>query len=75
MPEFFFTFGQKYLNELHPAGGHPDGWFVIEAENETVARAKMDEICGTKWAASYTKDRFDKDRELYGLGELKRFKA
>lgn len=69
MSEFYFTFGQQYRQERHPAGGHPDGWFTIDAPDADSARTKMFEICGPKWAMQYDKQ---PDRELYRRGELKR---
>ena len=73
MREFLFTFGVKYSDETpHPAGGHADGWFVIEAEDETSARAKMNEVSGRKWAFCYTRK---PDAVNFSRGELKRFKV
>jgi hypothetical protein len=70
MSEFYFTFGQRYATELHPQGGHPDGWFTVEAETEDAARIKMQERCGKKWATSYSEK---PDLKTFPRGELDRF--
>ncbi len=67
---FYFTFGQKYREEPHPAGGHPDGWFAIEASSEWAARIVMRNRCGEAWAFCYPEGRFDATR--YPRGELER---
>lgn len=71
MNTYYFTFGQKYRQEKHPQGGHPDGWFAIEAPTEEEARQRMEKWCGPKWAFSYDAVQ---DKSLYPLGELKRLK-
>lgn len=40
MKEFFVTFGCRYATEPHPYFNkpHPDGWLIIEAEDELSAR-------------------------------------
>ena len=38
--KFYVTFGDKYRREAHPYGGHPDGWFELEAESQGEAREK-----------------------------------
>lgn len=50
---WYVTFGQKYRYEPHPQGGHPDGYFVIEAVNEAEARAKAFATFGKAWANMY----------------------
>lgn len=67
--KFYFTFGQQYRHEPHPAGGHPDGWFTIEAPGEGEAREKMFELCGPKWAMQYDEQ---PDRSMYPRGELRK---
>lgn len=69
MSLFYFTFGQKYRHEPHPEGGHPDGWFTIEADDLMSARVKMATLCGPKWAMSYDKE---PDKNIYPRGELRR---
>ena len=71
MKEFYFTFGQTYRHEPHPQGGHPDGWFTIEASSSEMARQKMFEVCGPRWAMQYDEPPGDR----FPLGELKRFKT
>lgn len=36
---FYFTFGQKYRDKMHPsfADAHPDGWVRIVAESHLIA--------------------------------------
>ena len=70
MKLYYFTFGQKYRkDEVHPQGGHPDGWFTIEAINYAAAREKMHTLCGEKWASQYAEE---PSRKMLPLGELKR---
>jgi len=75
MPEFYFTFGQRYRHEPHPKVGqlaHPDGWFTIESAHHEWAVEKMHEICGPHWANVY--DESNKpDLQTFPRGELKRF--
>jgi len=68
MTKFYFTFGQKYRNEEHPAGGHPDGWFTVKAIDEDDAWKKMMALCGPKWSMCYS---VEPDKELFPRGELK----
>lgn len=72
MNRYYFTFGQKYRHEPHPQGGHPDGWFTIESEDEELARQKMVELCGLHWATSYTTP---PNPSYYPRGELRKFEA
>ena len=60
MNNFYVTFGQKYHHEEHPAGGHPDGWFLVRAENEGDARKAVFNLMGDKWAFMYSEERFNK---------------
>jgi len=53
MPTFYFTFGQKYRDEKHIRGGHPDGYFAVVAPDSEAARAAMWEDCGPLWAMQY----------------------
>jgi len=66
--KFFVTFGQKYRQEPHPNGGHPDGWFEVEAESYSEARGKTANAIGNRWAFIYAEPVFDK--ALYPLGKL-----
>jgi hypothetical protein len=58
---FFFTFGQKYRHEAHPRGGHPDGWFEVEAPSAAEARERMFRLCGPLWSHQYTNETFSRD--------------
>lgn len=60
MNNFYITFGQQYRYEEHPAGGHPDGWFLIRAENEEVARQAIFNLMDDKWAFIYPEKQFEK---------------
>ena len=65
---WYFTFGQKYREEPHPAGGHPDGWFEVWAVDSDSAREKMFALCGPQWGAQYD---FEPSTETYRRGKLK----
>lgn len=69
--KFYFTFGQQYRHEPHPAGGHPDGWFTIEANDSEAARSAMFDVCGLKWAMQYDAE---PDRSIFPRGELQKFR-
>ena len=69
--KFFLTFGQQYRQERHPFGGHPDGWFEVEAESEDQAREKIFEAMGPRWSFLYNEDDFTADYFPRGkIGEL-----
>lgn len=67
MKLFYFTFGQRFRHDLHPQGGHPDGWFTVAAEDSHKARLKMIDACGAAWAMQYEQE---PSRQLFPLGEL-----
>lgn len=69
MPLYYFTFGQKYRQESHPAGGHPDGWFTVNAKDSQEAREKMVATAGIMWAAQYDKE---PDIKVFPKGEIRR---
>jgi hypothetical protein len=71
---FFFTFGQRYKRTAHPQGGHPDGWFTIEAGSWDEARAAMVGLCGTSWANCYDETN-PPDLKTFPRGELRRIAA
>lgn len=73
MPEFYVTFGQKYRHEPHPQGGHPDGWFVVEADDKATAHDLAFQFLNEKWSFLYSKAEFDPT--YYPLGELARINA
>lgn len=66
--KFMVTFGQKYRREEHPCGGHPDGWFELEAESQGEAREKANAAMGRTWAFIYAETIFD--AEFYPKGKL-----
>jgi hypothetical protein len=53
--EFYVTFGQRYAREPHPTfpAAHPDGYVVIVAPSEPIARAAAFSAFGTAWAFIY----------------------
>ena len=67
MDNFYVTFGQQYRYNQHPAAGHPDGWFLIIAEDETDARSAAFKLMGDKWAFMYPESEFNKDYFPMGL--------
>jgi hypothetical protein len=67
---WYFTFGQQYLHEPHPQGGHPDGWFEVTAGSEEQAREKMFYECGPKWSMVYDEQ---PSLSIFPLGCLKAF--
>ena len=69
MSTWYFTFGQQYRYDPHPAGGHPDGWFAVEAKDSNQAREKMFGWCGPQWAMQYDEE---PSYSMYPLGELTR---
>jgi hypothetical protein len=54
MQTFYITFGQKYRFEPHPQGGHPDGYFTVQAKNEDKARHLVYNTLGVAWAGIYS---------------------
>jgi len=75
---FRITFGQRYRSETHPAGDWitPDGYVIIVADTEQLARAKADEVFGkSRWAFIYDhldveRGRFNPKNKHYKLGVL-----
>jgi hypothetical protein len=64
--DYYFTFGQGQENE---------GCFtIIEAENELLARRKMFELYGNKWASVYTETSWfiggRSQQDIYGYEEI-----
>lgn len=74
MQEFYITFGQKYRRQPHPKGGHPDGWFVVEADTKANAELIVKAELGMEWSNCYEAGDF-KDRSLYPRGELGRIQV
>lgn len=69
MPKYFLTVGQKYRDEPHPIGLHPDHFYAIEALNYSDALAIVFNSIGNRWAFLYPEQEFH-DKELYTHGEL-----
>jgi hypothetical protein len=70
--KYFITFGQKYRREKHPAGGHPDGWFEVEADDYEEACDKIWEAMGEKWSMMYHEEDFGPEsRAYYPRGKLR----
>lgn len=75
---FRITFGQRYRTETHPAGEwiHPDGYVIIVADDEQIARDKADAVFGKEgWSMIYDdldvlKGRFNPKNEHYKHGVL-----
>lgn len=70
MKTFSVTFGQKYHNEPHPVYPlHPDGWLVIEAPSESIAREFLGTRIGDQWSFIYEGSE-PESPELYPRGVL-----
>lgn len=68
---FYITFGQKYRYEPHPHGGHPDGWFEVEAESAGEARNKVFLLLKNQWSFMYSEDEFEPKHFPKGkMGEI-----
>lgn len=68
MNKYYITFGQKYRNEKHPGGGHPDGWVTVYANSMGEARALISNVLGIQWAFIYDETDFKADH--FSKGEL-----
>lgn len=72
--EYYFTFGVKYRDELHPVFSTtalPDHWVTVEAPDEDTARRLMVNICGDRWSTV----RFRQpDTRFFPGGELTRYR-
>lgn len=69
MSIYYFTFGLKYASEKHPSGlpAHPDGYVVVNAEDEFFARETMRHYYGNHWAEVYEEK---PESDTYPMGEL-----
>jgi hypothetical protein len=77
--EFYVTFGSQYSHEQHPQDMHPNGYVVIEAPNEMVARGIAFANFEGRWSMLYTKEEFFSDGQesvdhWYPMGEVARYK-
>ena len=67
---FFITFAANHYPHPYGREVHPDGYVVIEAEDESQARAAAFHIYGQKWSFIYS----EKPEERFvPKGELKRW--
>lgn len=79
MPEFYFTFGQKYRREPHPCEyAHPDGYVTVVAPDILTARLWFVNRFGNAFCSSYTEEDMERmktefDFPLFPLGELYRY--
>jgi hypothetical protein len=58
MKKYYFTFGQNHMN---PLNGKPlkDYWVEVVAKNKRLAREKMFDEFGNRWANQYDETNFD----------------
>lgn len=84
VPVFYVTFGQRYRNEAHPrfALAHPEGWVVLEAEDEAFAREGAWILFHQHWAFIYDAEQWAEpsvsgktNEELWPRGELARYRV
>lgn len=71
---FYITFGQQYRERKHPSGHncHPDGYWIIEADDYDLARDIANTFFGEgKWSGIYS-ERFVLPTKYYPMGELGR---
>lgn len=70
---FYFVFGTRYGEELHPVFSTtdlPDHWVTVEAPDEDTARRIMTAISGTQWSRCL--DRMP-NTDHFPKGELQRY--
>jgi len=72
LQNFYVTFGVKYRHEKHEhwPDAHPDGWLLVQAEDEPAAWALVRKYIDNVYAFTYSEDRFE--RKWHPLGELAR---
>lgn len=73
--DFYVTFGQQYRTKQHPKAvngvyPHPDGWFVVEAQDRQQAMQTALAAFGGRYADIYPAEGFD--NTWYPKGELGR---
>lgn len=73
MKTFYLTVGQKYRQEPHPIGLHPDGWARVLAPSYADAVRIAKDHCGTRWAWIYEEDEFTP--HLFPRGEMMTLKT
>ena len=71
MPKWYLTLGLKYAREPHPlgAGGNPDGYVEVCAQDEAHARSQVVELIGDKWSMLYSEEEFTSDE--YAFDEMR----
>ena len=76
MNRYAVTLGVQYRNEPHPvlnpSQRNPDGYLLVQAENEIEARVKTQAVIGTAYAMIYPEDEVKGSRyhPLGCLGEI-----
>jgi hypothetical protein len=71
---FYFTFGQRFRTEPHPAAPalgihiHPDGYVTVMADSERVARDVANKVLHGQWCMSNVHKPPEK---FFPLGNLK----
>lgn len=66
MANFYLTIGVQYSHEPHPLDLHPDGYVVVEADDEPEGRRAVFELMGDKWSMLYDEDEFFSEEQTYG---------
>ena len=76
--KFCVTFGQRFAYDKHKTfeKAHPNGYVVINADNENEARQKAFDFLGSEWAFMYPEEEFIKDEcfTMYTRGVLEEIK-
>lgn len=80
--EFYVTFGSQYrpTNTAHPQGMDANGYFVVEAPDESTARSLTVALFETRWSMLYTSEEWGSMQTTaeikywYPLGELGRLR-
>lgn len=70
MKQYYVTFGQKYRTDKHPTyrDAHPDGYYLIEAEDLETATLIAFATFNANWANIYSEEEFDSS--FYSKGQL-----
>lgn len=63
MARYMVTMGLQYKREPHPylsaEHANPDGWLLVEADNEINAREKVRAVIGNRYSFLYTESDFE----------------
>lgn len=65
MANFYLTIGVQYSYQPHPLKIHPDGYVVVEADNELEGRRAVFELIGAQWSMLHTEEEFFSDHHLF----------